>query len=104
MPWVRQARRWTDRWHAGGRAPVPGHALGLALIVGASLAACASPEATRTRQGGPGGDIGNRGARVEIHGRTDPSYDVPSVGQGIQKAGPDPQTGRNLRSERNAGR
>ena len=79
--------------------------LALVLVVGALLtAACSSPEATRARQGGPGGDVGNRRERVEIHGRTDPSYDVPSVGQGIQKAGPDPQTGRNLRSERNAGR
>ena len=79
--------------------------LALVLVVGALLtAACSSPEATRARQGGPGGDIGRRRGRVEIHGRTDPSYHVPSVGQGIQKAGPDPQTGRNQRSERNAGR
>lgn len=67
--------------------------------------ACSSPEATRTRQGGAGGDIGNRRERVEIHGRTDPGYDVPSVGRGIETAGQDTQlSGRNLRSERNAGR
>ena len=80
-------------------------AVELVLVAGALLAAaCTSPEAARMRAGGPGGDIGNRGERVEIHGRTDPSYDVPSVGRGIQKAGPDPQTSRDLRSERNAGR
>ena len=79
--------------------------LALSLAAGALLtAACASPEATRMRQGGPGGDIGNRRERVEIHGRTDPSYEVPTVGDGIRVAGPDPQTGRDLRSERNAGR
>ncbi len=79
--------------------------LALAVILGALLtAACASPEATRVRQGGPGGDIGNRRERVEIHGRTDPSYDVPIVGDGIRIAGPDTQAGQNLRSERNAGR
>ena len=79
--------------------------LALGLLVAAVLtAACSSPEATRARQGGPGGDIGNRRERVEIHGRTDPAYDVPSVGQGIEKAGADPQPGRDLRSERNAGR
>ncbi len=79
--------------------------LALSLVAGALVtAACSSPEATRARQGGPGGDIGNRRERVEIHGRTDPSYDVPSVGQGIEKSGPDPQTSRDLRSERNAGR
>ncbi len=79
--------------------------LALSLVTGAVLvAACSSPEATRVRQGGPGGDIGNRRERVEIHGRTDPSYDVPRVGEGVRIAGPDPQTGQNLRSERNAGR
>ena len=82
-----------------------GRSLGLALVVGAMLtAACASPEATRTRQGGPGGDIGNRGAQVEIHGRTDPAYDVPLVGQGVEKAGEGAPAGQGLRSERNAGR
>ena len=79
--------------------------LALVLLAGALLAtACASPEATRTRQGGPGGDIGNRRERVEIHGRTDPSYDVPRVGEGIRIAAPEPQAGQNLRSERAAGR
>ena len=79
--------------------------LALGLSVGALLAAaCASPEATRTRQGGPGGDIGNRRERVEIHGRTDPSYDVPLVGQGAEKAGEGASAGQNVRSERNAGR
>ncbi len=35
------------------------------LILALALGAC-SPEASRTRGGGPGGDIGNRGAAVEL--------------------------------------
>ena len=70
--------------HKIGRA----HALGLAAVVGALLAAaCASPEATRVRQGGPGGDVGNRGERVEFHGRTNPDFDVQRVGLGAEIAG-----------------
>lgn len=38
---------------------------GLALI--GCLAGCDSPEAVRTRGGGAGADVGNRG-RVELHG------------------------------------
>jgi hypothetical protein len=57
--------------------------LALALIA-AALAAC-SPEATRARGGGPGADVGNRGAQVEIHGRVDPSFKEPSVGQAIRR-------------------
>lgn len=35
------------------------------LLVG--VAACESPEAARTRGGGPGADVGNRGDVVEMH-------------------------------------
>jgi hypothetical protein len=43
--------------------------LRLAVIIGATIlaAACTSPEATRRRAGGPGGDIGNRPAQVKMH-------------------------------------
>lgn len=38
------------------------------VVAGAVLAAgCESPEATRTRGGGPGGDPGNRPADVKMH-------------------------------------
>ena len=43
---------------------------------------------SRTRGGGRGADVGNRpkdSAEVEIHGKTNPSHDVPAVGQGIKK-------------------
>ena len=71
-----------------GRTSPCGRALGLAAIIGVLLAAaCASPEATRVRQGGPGGDVGNRRERVEFHGRTNPDFDVQRVGRGAEIAG-----------------
>ena len=54
------------------------------LVAALGLVGC-SPEATRVRGGGPGADIGNWGSPVEIHGKTDPSYQVPRVGQGVRK-------------------
>lgn len=51
------------------------------LLVGFSLyvAACTSPEATRTRGGGPGADVGNRSEVVEMHGGSKPFYKTPSL-------------------------
>jgi hypothetical protein len=40
---------------------------GLFLAASIALAGCESPEATRTRGGGPGGDRGNRPAIVKMH-------------------------------------
>jgi hypothetical protein len=37
------------------------------VIACATLAACGSPEATRRRGGGPGGDVNNRPAQVKMH-------------------------------------
>ena len=39
----------------------------------ALLAAC-SPEASRTRDGGPGADVGNRGANIQLHPGTSQAY------------------------------
>jgi len=36
-------------------------------VLVAAAAACGSPEATRTRGGGPGGDTGNRPEIVKMH-------------------------------------
>ena len=52
--------------------------LAVVLLVTAALAACDSPEATRERAGGAGGDVGNRGP-VELHGRSQPYYKTPSA-------------------------
>jgi hypothetical protein len=51
------------------------------LVAGLTLAAC-GPEAGRVRGGGPGADIGNRGATVDLHGEVNPAYRVPTVGKG----------------------
>jgi hypothetical protein len=51
------------------------------LIATLAGAACASPEAMRTRSGGPGADIGNHDAVPNIHGRTDPYYETPRYEQ-----------------------
>jgi hypothetical protein len=47
----------------------------LMLLVG--LGACTSPEASRTRGGGAGGDVGNRDAAVEMHAGAQPYYHTP---------------------------
>jgi len=59
------------------------------LLVALALGAC-SPEAGRTRSGGPGADIGNRpDPRVqplpELHSVMDPGFKTPRVGLGITK-------------------
>jgi hypothetical protein len=48
----------------------------LALASLAVLMGCDSPEASRTRGGGPGADVGNR-ARVELHGGSEMYYETP---------------------------
>ena len=43
------------------------------------LAACASPETTRTRGSGPGADVGNRGKFVEMHEGSQPFWKTPKI-------------------------
>ncbi|MDP2398793.1 MAG: hypothetical protein Q8M53_10605 [Burkholderiales bacterium] len=43
------------------------------------LAACTSPEATRTQGGGPGGDTGNRPEVVRMHEGSRPYHDTPRL-------------------------
>jgi hypothetical protein len=49
------------------------------LLVASTLAitGCVSPETTRSRGGGPGADVGNRPARVQLHGGSDPFWRTP---------------------------
>jgi hypothetical protein len=49
----------------------------LLLIGCAGLAGCVSPEATRTRGGGPGADVGNRPKVVEMHEGSRPFWKTP---------------------------
>jgi hypothetical protein len=43
----------------------------------AALAGCTSPEATRTRGGGPGADVGNRPQDVKLHEGSEPFWKTP---------------------------
>jgi hypothetical protein len=54
-------------------------AVGITLALAAALAACASPEARRTRAGGPGGDVGNRRAVVQMHEGAHPYWRTPDL-------------------------
>jgi hypothetical protein len=43
------------------------------------VAACSSPETTRTRGGGPGADVGNRGSHVRMHEGALPYENTPKL-------------------------
>ena len=43
------------------------------------LVGCAGPETTRTRGGGPGADVGNRGKPVEMHEGSQPFWKTPKI-------------------------
>jgi hypothetical protein len=57
------------------------------------LTACSSPEATRTRGGGPGADVGNRSDPVELHAGAEPYYQTPCVTEPVECSGPPPVFG-----------
>ena len=61
---------------------------GLAVLLGLGLlaAACASPEATRTRGGGPGADVGNHATSINLHGSGPGGmfYETPTRGQAVR--------------------
>lgn len=57
------------------------------LILGA-VAACASPEASRTRGGGAGADPGNRGAVVRMHAGNKIYYKTPCRTVKVKCSGP----------------
>jgi hypothetical protein len=52
--------------------------VGLGLAMTLALG-CASPESTRTRGGGPGADVGNRGQVVRLHEGSGPFHDTPRL-------------------------
>lgn len=47
------------------------------LIACAGVNGCSSPEATRTRGGGPGADVGNRSKVVAMHQGSKPFWRTP---------------------------
>jgi hypothetical protein len=56
----------------------------LALATIAAAVGCGSPEAPRQRAGGPGGDVGNRGATVQMHEGSRPYHATPRLVEGGQ--------------------
>ncbi len=52
------------------------------------LAACSSPEAGRTRGGGPGADVRNWEQPVELHAGADPFHETPCVTEPVECTGP----------------
>jgi hypothetical protein len=58
------------------------------LLILVALGAC-SPEASRTRGGGPGGDVGNRATEVQLrpNGPTSIYYMTPREGPASELAG-----------------
>ena len=49
------------------------------IVLFLSIVACASPETTRTRGGGPGADIGNRDKLVQMHEGAKPFEKTPKI-------------------------
>jgi len=47
------------------------------LVLCIALAGCTSPEARRTRGGGPGADVGNRSQDVKMHEGSQPYWKTP---------------------------
>jgi hypothetical protein len=74
----------------GAKAPPGTRRLVVGLLL---LAACASPEAARTRGDGPGADVGNHRTPVEIHAGANPYHDTPCVTEPVECKGPPPVFG-----------
>ena len=62
-------------------------------VLAVGVAACASPEAARTRGGGPGADPGNHGAIVQLHAGSKIYYRTPCRTPKVKCSGPLPSTG-----------
>jgi hypothetical protein len=53
--------------------------LALLMITAAVITGCTSPEANRSRGGGPGADLGNRSAIVRMHEGSRPFEQTPKI-------------------------
>jgi hypothetical protein len=65
--------------HPRSYGPFPAATLVVRVTLVLALLSCSSPEATRTRGGGPGADIKNWNQPVEIHAGAKPYYETPCV-------------------------
>jgi hypothetical protein len=64
----------------------------LALIL-TGVAACASPEASRARGGGPGADLGNHDRVAQLHAGAKMYYRTPCRTVKVKCSGPTPAFG-----------
>lgn len=62
--------------------------VGGAAVTMLVLGACTSPEARRTRGGGPGADVGNRDPIVEMHAGSQMYFKTPCLQPSKQCTGP----------------
>lgn len=62
------------------------------VLVGLA-AGCTPPEAARVQGGGPGADLGNRDAVVELHGGSNMYWETPCRATKLQCPGPLPAAG-----------
>lgn len=67
--------------------------MGVLIAAAAGLVACTPPEAARVRGGGPGADLGNRDAVVELHGGSNMYWKTPCKATKAQGPGPLPAAG-----------
>jgi hypothetical protein len=51
--------------------------IALLILAVTAMVACASPEAGRSRGGGPGADAGNRATVLQLHDGSRPFYGTP---------------------------
>ena len=63
------------------------------FVLTALGSACASPEAARTRGGGPGADPGNHGAVVQLHAGAKIYHKTPCRTVKVKCSGPLPDAG-----------
>jgi hypothetical protein len=61
------------------RGEMNGRVIFLVGLIGSGLMACTSPEASRTRGGGLGADVGNRGHVVQMHEGSRPFHKTPRL-------------------------
>ena len=64
----------------------------ITVLLAGFMTACTSPEATRTRAGGPGADVGNTAKPVEMHAGSSPYYATPNVLPAVSDGSASPRT------------
>ncbi len=78
------------------------HPILISVAMTALIVGCNSPEATRMRSGGSGGDIGNRGKVVQMHEGARPYWRTPerlAKNVGMRDLGPAQQSDRASRGQ-----